>query len=276
MFNKDKCSGCGCCISVCSKGARIIGDNSVVIVDPQKCESCGSCVAVCSFNACEMSGRAYSVEELFAEILKDIVFYKESGGGVTLSGGEPTSSISFLVPLLEKCQENKIHVTLDTCGFISWKKLKTIIDSVDLFLYDIKLIDTKKHFQWTGVKNDTILNNAKNLADLGKEMIIRVPLIPGVNDDETEFGRIVKFAVNLKSVDTLHIMPFHQLGASKYDLINAPYHFKTTDDDNQRCVEKCKKIAEENGLKVDIGGSDLKPKEKTPNKSESKFFLYNY
>jgi pyruvate formate lyase activating enzyme len=208
------------------------------------------------------------------EILRDRVFYENTGGGVTLSGGEPTVYPHFVSQLLEICQEKGIHTAIETCGCTSWKNLEKVAMFTDLFLYDIKVIDPEKHREWTGAGNRLILDNARRLARLGKKLIIRVPLIPGVNDDDREFEKIARFARSLENVETMHLLPFHQLGKSKYETLDLDYDLSGLKEPEQERIDSCRRIAEGNGLRVSIGGAGFVseiPERKS--KERTQFFI---
>jgi pyruvate formate lyase activating enzyme len=232
-------------------------------------------VDVCFLGARGIYGKSYTVEDCFEEILKDKVFYRNTGGGVTLSGGEPTLYPDFLIRLFELCKEEGIHTAIETCGYTSWKSFEKIAGSIDLFLYDIKVIDPEKHRVWTGVDNRLILRNAQKLARMGKKMIVRVPLVPGVNDGEEEFRRIAEFAKSLETVKTMHLLPFHHIGQSKYETLDMEYAVSDLAEPNQGTIRKCRRIAEEVGLRVNIGGSGFVSEspetDETPRES---FFIY--
>jgi len=167
----------------------------------------------------EIIGREISVDEVLEEIMKDFVFYEESNGGVTISGGEPLHQLEFLRELLLKCKKKKLHTTLDTAGYVSQEMLENVMNLIDLFLYDIKLIDNKKHKKYTGISNKIILSNLEFLSDQNKQIIVRIPIIPSINDtksDLDDFGGYLN-KLNLLSVE---LIPFHKIGETKYKKLN--------------------------------------------------------
>ena len=174
------------------------------------CDRCFLCTQACPFQARQVSSKPHTVPQLVKEILKDAVFFKNSRGGVTLSGGEPMLQPGFCVDLLTRLKPRGIHTAIETCGFAPWESFERILPVVDLFLYDIKLFDPEKHARWTGQGNELILDNLAALVGRGKPITVRVPLIPGVNDGE-EFAEIVNFMAHFASLRDLHILPFHQL-----------------------------------------------------------------
>ena len=258
MFNAEKCVGCGACLDICAEGAIHRGPDGRVRVDRRLCADSGDCVPLCHHKAREMSGRARSVGSLVEEIRKDRVVFRNSGGGATLSGGEPLLDPGFAGELLLGCRRQGIHTAVETCGAVPWGSFESVSPQVDLFLYDIKVIDSAKHELWTGAPNRLVLENAVHLAKTGKRMFIRVPLVPGVNDGEADFGAIAAFAADRLKVEELHILPFHQIGSSKYDLVGREYLMRDVAEDNAEGVARCRRIAEGRGLRVSVGGTGFR------------------
>ncbi len=169
-----------------------------------------------------LSGKVMSVEEVLNIVKKDSLFYRNSGGGVTVCGGEPLAQAAFVLELCRKLQEVAIHCVLDTCGYGKWKDLKQILEYTDLVFWDIKCMDDAKHKEWTGVGNAKILENLKRTAQLGKDIEIRLPLIPGYNDSYADMEAVTKFVVEL-GIKKLDILPYHNLGAGKYKALDKRY-----------------------------------------------------
>jgi pyruvate formate lyase activating enzyme len=258
MFNGQKCVGCGACAEACAEKATVRSEDGTVRFDRVRCITCGRCVASCYYKARELSGRLYSVPALLQEILKDRVAFRNSGGGVTLSGGEPLVHPGFVAELLRGCRKQGIHTAIETCGAVAWGHFEQVLPLTDLFLYDLKLIDPEKHERWTGVTNQASLENARALAEAGSRLILRVPLIHEVNDDDEEFHAIARFATSLGNVDELHILPFHQIGSSKYALVGKEYGMKDVPEDNEQRIARCRQIVEEQGLRVSVGGTGFR------------------
>lgn len=164
----------------------------------------------------EIIGEKRSVDEVIAEIEKEVVFYDESRGGVTFSGGEPLAQPRFLQALLKECRKRDIHTTLDTTGYVSPKTFKSIMDKVDMFLYDLKIMDDKKHIQCTGVSNRLVLENLKILSKKGKKVIIRFPVIPGITDTEENIKKVGTFVSSLKNIEEIDLLPYHRIAEGKY------------------------------------------------------------
>ena len=206
MYQARRCIRCGACEAACSYGA-ISRNGDFVSTDREKCTLCGACVESCYAEAREIVGKEMTVAQVMTEIERDVTFYDESGGGVTFSGGEPLLQRDFLCSLLMACKDRDIHTTLDTCGFVAWETLDRARRFVDLFLYDIKLMDDAKHREFTGVPNDQILNNLRMLSEQGHNVVLRLPIIPGVNDDEKNVRQTGEFATTLPGLNQVDILP---------------------------------------------------------------------
>jgi len=224
------------------------------LIDAKKCTLCKKCLEVCYAGALELIGKEMSTEEIMLEVLKDVSFYKESGGGITLSGGEPTLQYKFASSILDACLNEGIDTALETCGYSQWTNLKVLIQRANLILYDIKHMDSGKHKLFTGCSNHLILENAKKIAMLAKKMVIRVPIIPTFNDSEGDFISIIKFVKSLFSVGEIHLLPYHRLGKNKYKLLDRRYVLENLPSPDQEKMEKLKALAEESGLVTQIGG----------------------
>jgi len=214
FFNYHDCGLCGECVALCPAGASAIVQNSVAI-DRDKCIGCGQCAAVCPNGARTLVGKLVTAGEVTDEVIRDKNFYKNSGGGVTLSGGEPLFQPEFLLAILAECKNEGLHTALDTTGYASWPTIEKILPFTDLVLFDIKCIDPHKHYQATGKANSLILENAQKIAKI-KPMRVRVPLIPGFNDSQEEIRSIVNF-VKLHLSVPIDLLPYNRLADSKYE-----------------------------------------------------------
>ncbi|MFX1533337.1 MAG: glycyl-radical enzyme activating protein [Promethearchaeota archaeon] len=202
----------------------------------------------------EIIGREVSVDEVMAEIEKDRIFYDESGGGVTFSGGEPLMQPDFLDQLLTACQELEIPTTLDTCGYASWEIVERIKDKVDLFLYDIKIIDDKDHQKYTGVSNILILSNFERLDKEGKNMIIRFPVITGITDTGQNIRQMTEWMSSLENVREINLLPYHKIGKGKYEKLNQLNRLKELDPPSSENLNQLSETFRAVGFKVKIGG----------------------
>jgi pyruvate formate lyase activating enzyme len=192
--------------------------------------------------------------QVMADIERDIVFYDQSGGGVTFSGGEPLSQPDFLRSLLRACKEREIHTTVDTCGFAAWKTLDSIRGYVDLFLYDLKLMDSAQHRRVTGMPNEVILDNLQMLSQRGHDIILRVPIVPGINDDEKNIRRIGAYVSDSLSLNRVDILPYHHTAADKYDRLTMDYGLREIRAPTNGEMNHFVEILQGFGLQVRIGG----------------------
>ena len=192
-------------------------------MDWEKCDQCGKCAEVCYAGGRELVGRNVTVAEVMAEIVRDVPFYDQSGGGVTFTGGEPMAQVEFLKEVLVACREQHIDATVDTSGYTSWENLCSIVPLVDLFLYDLKLMDETRHIKYTSVSNMLIINNLRKLAEMGAHIIVRIPLIPGINDDDENIRLIGSTLVRLPSLVGAEVMPYHDIGTAKYQALGMKY-----------------------------------------------------
>jgi pyruvate formate lyase activating enzyme len=252
MFWEDRCTLCGNCKKACNSDAIEYKESSI-IYHKDKCVLCGSCTEFCPRNALELSGKDITKTSLMKEIEKDLVFYEESGGGVTFSGGEPLMQIDFLEGILTACNKKGIHTTLDTTLFSTWGNLLRIAPFVDLFLIDLKHMDSKKHKELTGVPNESILENIRGLSALKKNIYIRIPIIPGINDDEKNLKETAEFILELNIIQ-VNILPYHKIGTGKYNRLHREYKLSGLEEPSKEHMQGISELLEQQGLKVKIGG----------------------
>jgi pyruvate formate lyase activating enzyme len=210
----ERCVGCGRCVEVCSAGAHAM-DGHRHVFNRLVCESCGSCARDCYANALEVAGRDVTVEDVLKEVLRDLPFYETSGGGVTLSGGEPLFQPEFCEALLVRAKQAGLHTCVETCGYCEVAALKRISPLVDLFLYDWKETDPRLHLRNCGVSNEGILSNLRALHDAGAHVLLRCPIIPGINDRPDHFQGIAGLVKAMANVTGVELMAYHRLGESK-------------------------------------------------------------
>jgi pyruvate formate lyase activating enzyme len=262
---EHKCIGCNTCIKTCEVGALKFQENGLHI-DRELCTSCGACAEECPSTALHMFGEWWALEDLYHEVQKDKVYYDQSKGGVTVSGGEPTIQSEFVLKFLRECKENGISTALDTCGYASRSIYEKLLPYVDLVLLDIKEMDSKKHEEFTGVPNDLILENAKwiseYLKEKSKQFWIRTPLIPKYSANEENINAIGKFIVNELNnyPERWDLLAFNNLCSSKYDRLDMEWSLKDFELMRNEEVLKLYEIAKSTGVK-NVRWSGLTKKE---------------
>ncbi|MDD5015406.1 MAG: glycyl-radical enzyme activating protein [Atribacterota bacterium] len=252
IFWGDRCVVCGACSTICSSGAIQMKDG-IPVTEKEKCILCGKCIEKCPALAREMIGKKITAEEVIKEIEKDLVFYEESDGGVTFSGGEPLGQSEFLEVLLNACREKKIHTAVDTSGYISWGILNKISPKVDLFLYDLKIMDSERHKKYTGVSNELILENLKKLSSVHHNIFIRFPVIPGINDDDQNLKEMGEFLSSLK-IAQVNILPYHYIGIDKYKRLGMTYQLAATQPPSEEKLSEISAALSKFNLNVKLRG----------------------
>ncbi len=222
FYHEKKCVKCGKCASVCEFGVHSFNDDEHIF-KRELCTACGKCVKVCPTQALEMSGYEISADDVINAVLKDKIFYDNSGGGMTLSGGEPMMQYEFALELMKKAKENGLHTCMETCGFAPEEHYREIAEYTDIFLFDYKVTNPEKHKEYTGVTNEKILSNLKMLDSMVKSIILRCPIIPTINDDKEHLQTISKVANSLKNIIEINIEPYHPLGKGKSELLGKDY-----------------------------------------------------
>lgn len=225
MFHRRLCMECGRCIDVCPEGAIRPDAALGLLTDRDACTACGACVEACVYGARELVGRTWSVGDVMSIIRRDRRFYDNSGGGVTVSGGEPLSQCPFVREILRACRREAIHTAIETCGMGSWECLESLLPWLDLVFFDIKHIDEEGHRKLTGASNAPILENLVRLAEAFAHgrIILRIPYVPGCNDETESLEGIIRFAAELERIERVEIMPYHRFGTSKYDGLGLDY-----------------------------------------------------
>ena len=251
MYQEMNCIHCGKCIAACKKDA--ISINNKEFINRDICTACGECVNVCPASALTLKGKKMTVEQVIKELKKDATNYRRSGGGITLSGGEPLVQSDFSKELLKACKAQGWHTAIETTGFGATETIEKVFPYIDLALMDIKHINSDIHKEYTGVSNEIILENVARISKITK-MVVRVPVIPEFNSSEQSILEICKFVKTLNNVDTIHLLPYHTYGENKYKLLGKDYLIKELRNLSGDEIENLKRIVENQGFKCTIGG----------------------
>lgn len=250
MFVKSKCTGCGKCAALCREASV---DDVTFDIDRSRCVKCGLCTSKCYAGAKKMTGRQVTVREMMELIEKDRIFYTNSGGGVTVGGGEPAMQHGFVEELLKACRASHIHTAIETCGYGRWQDICGMFDNADQIFFDLKAMDPELHRRLTGVSNELILHNAEQAAAGGKDVIFRIPLIPGGNDSMTNIEETGEFVGGLSGNGSnvfIEILPYHDLGRDKYRWLDMDYGLEDTGKPDASQVEELKTILKNRGCSV--------------------------
>ncbi len=253
LLRDGRCDLCGDCAGACKPGAISLNQKTIHI-DRSRCDLCGACADVCVAEAIEVAGREVTVAEVMQEIEKDTVYYDESDGGVTMSGGEPLSQAEFLVDLLRACRDRGISTALDTCGYVSPDVFQGVAEHVDLFLFDLKLIDDDRHREFTGFSNESIHENLRWLAERDGRAVVRLPMLPGINDDEDNVGTLGSFLASLAARYPVDVLPYHKAGVAKYERLDRDYRLPELDTPSEERIGKVVRQLREYELHVTVRG----------------------
>jgi len=247
------CIGCGKCVSICPHNAvRLTSDD--IILDRTLCDCCGLCTRSCHSDAIRILGSLWTVEDVIKEVKEDQVFFKHSGGGATISGGEPLIYPEYVEELAMGLKKEGINVGIDTSGYVPWSNIETVVPYVDFFLWDMKHMDPVAHKKITGVSNELIIQNLISLSKKAKPIYIRVPVIPGYNDDEKNIRQLCVLLANLDSVTEVNLLPVHHLGKQRYYSLNRDYPIENVPFISQESLDHLQKIIRSYGLKCSVVG----------------------
>lgn len=256
MINPEKCTGCAACEHVCPNQAVHV-EACKQCTDRSKCQTCRKCVDFCVNNAREIVGTQYTVRELVEEVEKDYMFYEESFGGVTLSGGEAMAQdMEFMIDLVTKLKRKGFNITVDTCGYAPQENYEKMLPYVDTFLYDLKVMDDEKHKKYMGQSNQLILSNLKFISDHGARIYIRIPVIGGVNDNDEEMNAILSYLKEENiAVAQVNLLPYHDIASSKYERLDEEYKGEKFYVPSKEYMEALQTKFQKNGFQnTKIGG----------------------
>ncbi len=250
MIRADKCLDCGKCLPVCPEQIALPA-SAGGFIDRDLCRGCGLCVEACPVQARALVGREVGAEEALSIIRRDAPFYRASGGGVTFSGGEPLSQPRFLDAMIDGCRAGGIGVVIETCGMFDWTSAKEVLLKVELIYLDIKHLDSDRHRSLTGAGNETILENVIRIAESNLPLIVRIPLIPGLNDSPADLTATADFVrKRLPSAQQIQLMPYHRLGLAKYDGLGREYKLEGTGPPDQDTVDRLQKVVDSPLIRV--------------------------
>ena len=252
IFVSKKCIGCGACVKACPENAQVVTPSERLVIW-ERCNNCGKCAGVCPSGALEMTGKSMTVEQVMNVVERDKEYYKKSGGGVTFSGGEPTAQPRFLLACLKRCKDAGIHTAIDTSGYVKWQVLEELLPYIDLFLYDVKHMDSRMHRQTTGVGNELILENLRRISQRGKSVWIRIPLIPGYNDSEVNLRHLAEFLKSLKTVQNVSLLSYNVLSGAKYHFIGQKYELEDTVAHTKDAERSLLRMLYRFGVKAELG-----------------------
>lgn len=249
----ERCTGCGECVDTCPENTIAINDGKVSI-DRSICTACKQCIPSCPEEAITIYGETVTVNEVLKEVLKDRSFYSGSGGGVTVSGGEPLKQPEFVLELFRNCKEEGISTCLDTCGYAPEEVLREVLQYTDNVLFDLKHMNVDRHKEFTGVDNERIKKNAEIVSVSEAEVLFRIPLIGGVNSDEDNIRETAEFIKSLGEDNRIELLPYHRLGIGKYKMLGRDYSGQDFETPDEEMIEKLKDIFIHHGTHCDVGG----------------------
>ena len=247
------CKQCGHCIATCKlKAISFNPDGKGIVIDRNLCDNCGDCAKVCTESALTMHGKDYTLEEVFDEVKRDEMFYRNTGGGVTCSGGEPLAQPAFVATLFEKCRQVGIPTALDTTGHASRSALEQVLAYTDLFLFDLKCMDKDDSLAAVGQSNELMLENAEYVMKSDVPVLVRIPLIPGITEKTENIEKIAEFVKRVNPKTPINVLPYHRLGVSKFRMMDMPYKLGELGPIPQERLDEVAEIFGSHGLECEI------------------------
>jgi pyruvate formate lyase activating enzyme len=254
LYYPNKCIGCGKCIDTCDEGA-IKTVEGMVRFDRERCKQCLKCARQCFAGARKVFGKSMSVEEVLKDVEQDIIFYECSGGGLTFSGGEPLLWPNFIAELGGVMKARGVHNAIETCGYFPAKHFAATKHVIDLVLFDIKIIDDEAHKMYCGASNKTVLENFKAIVSSSMPVVVRMPIVPGINDSDSTLNATCDFLLPYKNaMKQIHLLPYHNLGVAKFDAMGRPYMLPDTEAPTAERMHEIKERFKKRGFHVKIGG----------------------
>lgn len=250
LFRSSLCVSCGKCKDVCPKGAACFNNGQMSGIDREKCISCGRCAEVCMHEALLLSGRDITAKELFDEVRRDEPFWQRSHGGVTLSGGEVLAQPVFVNEFLDICRKHYVHTAIETCLFAKTETLIESAEKTNFIQFDIKVINREKHKDITSLDNDVILKNAEYLLKSGKDILVRMPLVPGINDEDSDLHDLGKFISLNRAGAAIELLRYHRMGAGRYEELGRRYELDAVQAPSDFEIERAASILKSYGLNV--------------------------
>ena len=244
-----RCIGCGVCLEQCEQQAHVMADGQRTF-HRERCVACGRCADTCYAECLVLVGERKTVEEVVDEVLRDRPFYERSGGGVTLSGGEPLLQLEFARGILARCRNEGLNTAIETAANLPWEQIASILPLTDLVMIDIKLLDDRAHRGCTGVSNRRILENAKRLGQQDTPLIVRTPVVPGVNDDPQWIVPIAAFAARLPNLLYYELLPYHPMASGKYESLGMDYKAKDLESPSREQMQTLAEAARQCGIEV--------------------------
>jgi pyruvate formate lyase activating enzyme len=245
-----RCARCHACLKACPSGALSADPAGAVLIDRSRCDACGRCAEACLYDAMQVVGREMTVDEIVAEVERDRPFFEQSGGGVTLSGGDPLVQVSFAEAVLESCRSRGLHTAIDTAGLAANGALDRLARQADLVLFDLKVMDEERHRAFTGVSNVPLVDNLKRLIAAGREVWIRIPLVPGVNDDDDNVRSTIALLRSLGAIRRVGLLPYHAGGLDKARRIGKDARFRKFESPSEERIAAIEAAFRDSGFDV--------------------------